>query len=938
MIRRALVFLVLVAAGFLLLRLFLGETAFTAKTQGGAPPPPAQDRPAGGGIGLQSGQDRGGVTFSVAGAIELQRTREMPLEGGSRLVLPTYRIKAKDSRPRPERDNLVELDGVTVEMFRIVTRPGAEPIAEPSGTLDAASVLIEIERDAQGRPSLQEDRDMDVREATFTSRAAAGVPPMTLVVARARLRSGTSGSTLTTAPDQRFTLTIGGDRPLTLVGAGLAASIPADPTTGPLDIRVLHDPALTMDDGATVLRARGELHFLEQPDHSSTLDLRDDVTMQSTLVGSTPLTARGEHLHGSMRRSRGGAGKQEAQWANLVLTGAPARVDGGQFAVEGDRLDVLPSLSGGARLLTATGQPARLELLGRDGERSQMAAERRIHIVPLGQLHDDVVRAYGFGRGTLGARFGQLVIFEGSTTVDLAQATGRLALTAAAGLRILRGTTPGSPTTLVGLGAVTADIAGDDLHVAGDDGFVLHDAQTAGVREIRLTLGAPRSAPPRFDVRRGSELHVSGTGRCELQQTMREGGTEGRVELRSPAQDAIAVLPTGTLRRIRALDATTDAGGLRSFFAEGDSCELDAALADGTRVTGEATQIRSDDASEFRLEGAPASVVRAGEGKVLGRSIRVRRARRGVSLRAEGDAQLATSIDHTAPAAATADLRADVIVVQPWRAPPAALLWHASFLPPSAAVVFAAAWRTPHVHATGSVTLDMPGSGDHREDTHAEGRELWLAADAGAARGRLTGAPASVRVQQDGQRTIGEASTILFAQQGGRGRLSLLRTGPDSPRLRLTDPDGTRLAGLPTADVRALSISCAGPILVEERSVAFDGPVKVVGEGTPNGSEQRAPGFELSANGMQLARDATGAVVAMTASGDVRVASPRLRGAGETLSLQLRRTLCTFDHPRGDARLTLDDGTSWRGNRIEVDYASYTVRAWYGDFGGGDAR
>lgn len=272
-------------------------------------------------------------------------------------------------------------------------------------------------------------------------------------------------------------------------------------------------------------------------------------------------------------------------------------------------------------------------------------------------------------------------------------------------------------------------------------------------------------------------------------------------------------------------------------------------------------------------------------------------------------------------------------MVAPWRAPPAAILWHASFLPPAAAIGFASSWRTPHVHAVRKVSLELPGTGPAAESTHAEGSELWLAVEPGGARGRLTGPPAVVVVDRDGQRTIGEAPTILFGHHDGRGTVSLLPTGSALPILRLADAKGAKFSGLPAADIRALAITCAGPILVEERTVSFRGPVHATGE-----NEADQAGFELHADTMQMSRDTAGAIVEITAAGNVRVASPRLSGSGKTLTLQLKRTLCIFEHPRGDARIVLDDGTSWRGNRIEVDYTSYTVRAWYGDLGSGEAK
>jgi hypothetical protein len=484
---RALLFLALLGGGFAALHFALGSEAFTApRTQTGIGAKPASDRPVTG-AGIQVAPPKEGekpVTFSVEGKLELQRTREVPLADGSRLLLPSYRLRAADSRPLPEGDNLMELRDVVVELYRLQRKVPAgaeppnstEPRAELAGELTSAKVIVEIERDDAGRPSLQEDREMDFFDAVFRTLPAAGLTEMRLTLARARLRTTATQARLRTEPAEPFTLVFGGDRPATMTGKGLLATMPTGDAPGPTDLRVLSEPQLAMDGGRTVIRSAGELHFVEEPSQSAQLTLEREVFLQSTLLeGKPPLVARGDRLRAGLRRSQRGEGsKPGALWHWLELTGQAVHVDAGEAQIDCVRVDVLPSGDGGAGLLTASGTPTTVTL-SRPGEPpSVLTSQRRIHILPLTQTLQGYLGPYGLPMRRLAPAFAQAIVFSGESQIEMRQPQGLLRLTAAQGLVALRGEDALGTLSLRGRGAVTALIPGGGT-LEGEDGFLLHD-------------------------------------------------------------------------------------------------------------------------------------------------------------------------------------------------------------------------------------------------------------------------------------------------------------------------------------------------------------------------------------------------------------------------------------------------------------------------------
>lgn len=929
MIRRLLVFVILIVLGFSVLWMALGRDAFTAKRSAQLQTQPSSRRPAAAAGGIDVQPEREGaprLTFSIEGEFEVQPTREVALADGSKLLLPTYRLHADDTRPRPEADNLMEMRGVTVELFRLL-RDGIEPRTEKSGELRAQTVLVEIERDAHGRPSIHQDREMDFRDAVFRTLPAAGVTEMTLRVGRARLRTTEGEAVLRTAEREPFTLDLAGAQSATVTGKGLFATIPTGDTPGPIDVRVLAEPQMVTSDGKSKLSARGELHFTEDPAAVGRMEMRDGVEVTfASARDRTPLTARGDVLRAGLRRVRG-AGKADALWEWIVLDGAPATVDAGQATIQCQRLDVLPSTNGGAGLLTASGAPCQVELAPPGGQPTTLSSERRVHMLPLADSLHEWIGPLGFPKGSLGPRFGQIIVFAGHSTAATQQASGRLDLDAADGLVVLRGTRADGMTTVRGLGAVVAKLPGDDVTLRGDDGMVLHDLPTADGRSAKLILGTGRAAAPLFELHRGADMHLQGHGHLQLEQTTRGARQVADVDMTSPAEDGLLRVPQGTLSAIGRLQVELRDGAISALEASGTRCLVDASLHDGA-VACEAKTVHSDDGRSFRLRGSPAKVVDARRGTVLGDVVDLMSFGDESGLRARGNARVQGRIARAGGDAIDVDLRGEVAEMMPWRVPPRALRWHGSFLPPAAATVCAATWRAPHVHVRADVTSTLTDPADPDGKNEGQGDELWLQIeDQGGGRGLLLGQPAHVRVHAKDQAAEGEAEAISFRQVEGKMLVTLMPADGRESSMHLVAAEDERVGHGNAIGVRDLTVYCHGQIRIEERVIRFLGPVRVLGDENADAE----PTLAVTANGMVMRRDSTGAVTDIVAEDDVVLTSPRVRGHGDALTLDVKRATAMLRSRRGVASIVVDGGHAFTCSQVEFDYTTYTVRAWYGD-------
>jgi len=913
-IRRLLLFVALLALGFAALWWARGDAAFSAARSAEAAPAREPQR---GGIDVRPQADGPTLTFSIEGEFAVEPTREIALADGTRLLLPKYSLHARDSRARPEADNLMELSDVTVTLYRLVRgAPPAEPSAERSGMLRAKSVLVEIERDARGRPTIHEDREMEFTDATFGTLPGAGGTPMSLAVARARLRTTEKGSVLRTAPDEPFTLRIEGDQPAMVTGKGLLATVPGGEADGPVEVRVLAEPRLHSDDGRTAIAARGTLAFTEQPDGSGLLVLRDGVTVDLAQSGGG-VRARGDELRAGLRRTRSADGDAGALWHWLVLHGAPALLDAREARLECRRIDVVADAGGGIARLTASGSP--FATIETDGRRSLLRSEQRIHLVPIADVLHPWIGPLGFPRGALGPRFDRILSCAGSSTVDAAADGGPVALAASRGMLLVRGT--GSAASLRADGSVRATLPGDGGTLESEDGLVLHES--AGARQVVLGLHAGQ--PSRFAVRRGGTLAIEGHGRCELHQTTEATGATAAVTLRSPSEDGVVTVPQGTLRGIGELTARLDGERVSRIVATGARCLLEGSLREGEAV-GEATRIESDDGRRFFLHGAPARVRAGDRGETFGDVVELTAEGDAGTVRARGGAGMRASLARRDGPPLAIDLDGDLVEVLPGLAPAAPLRWHASFLPAPARVVFAADWRTRVVHVRGAARFTSEDPADSAARHDGEGDELWLTLAEGGGRGLLVGEPATVRVAGPEQIVHGRGRRIALAQEGGELRAKLLpgRSGEASVRLNAAPRqrgDGDGLA------VRELTVYCRGSVAVEARQVAFLGPVRVLGdeaEGSP-------PSLTVLADGLTMARDAAGAVTDVVATGDVRFSSPRVTGGAHALRLDLRHQVAELNGGRRGVAFAEVDGARMTGHHVELDYTTYAVRVWYGD-------
>jgi hypothetical protein len=303
-------------------------------------------------------------------------------------------------------------------------------------------------------------------------------------------------------------------------------------------------------------------------------------------------------------------------------------------------------------------------------------------------------------------------------------------------------------------------------------------------------------------------------------------------------------------------------------------------------------------------------------------------------VRARGQAHLQAQIARKDGSRLDLDLHGDLVDLLPWRVPPAALHWHASFLPTPAGVVCAAAWRAPHVHVKDGVRFTLRDPGDPKASNTGDGDELWLALGDASSRGLLRGAPALASVAAKDQSALARAETIEFTQADQKLLVTLTPARGRESSVQLAAAGDPEQSGRTKVGVRELTMYCRGQIKIEPRQVRFLGPVRVLGDEAAG----KAPTLTVTADGMVMQRDAGGAVTDLVADGHVQLASARLVGAADTLALDLERALLVMGSRHGVATIALDSGPQITSSHLEVDYTTYAVRAWYGDVGPRDMR
>ena len=137
MIRKVLLFVVLLGAGFAVMHFVIGAENF-AKIGDDEDSDPIKTVENDGTGGFVVGEmDRTNadtaITVKTSGALRIPHSREIELPDGTRRTLDDYVLDAKDSRPHPVLDDRMQLFEVDVEFFEIDDSVPGRPKATLAG-------------------------------------------------------------------------------------------------------------------------------------------------------------------------------------------------------------------------------------------------------------------------------------------------------------------------------------------------------------------------------------------------------------------------------------------------------------------------------------------------------------------------------------------------------------------------------------------------------------------------------------------------------------------------------------------------------------------------------------------------------------------------------------------------------------------------------------
>jgi hypothetical protein len=189
-VKRLLLFLALLALGFVALRLAIGdEQALSVDAAGRGPggrEPERSTAAPSAAVPVQQGSVGAGVTLQ--GSLDLPHRKTVVQPDGSRRAEVVFVVKAADSRPLSS--GVQQLDRVELLLFD----RGA-----PAATLHAAQAFVVLQRDAAGNPTFAEGKDIDLRDVVMTSAPGSRLEGLRLELATAKVAVGEAEVKLTTA-------------------------------------------------------------------------------------------------------------------------------------------------------------------------------------------------------------------------------------------------------------------------------------------------------------------------------------------------------------------------------------------------------------------------------------------------------------------------------------------------------------------------------------------------------------------------------------------------------------------------------------------------------------------------------------------------------------------------------------------------------------------
>ena len=980
MIRRLLIAVVVAGVGFAALHFTIGFENFTRRRGSEGDQPIKTSRSERGvGAGVVVGEiegSEGDAAISVAGEgrFEMRDVEEFEAEDGSKLFLPVYELVATDSETVAE--DLLRLDDVLLTVFRI-DRPedGSPPTATPRGTVRAREALLQVGRDANGSPSIREDRDMDLFGVVLDAAGEGSLRGVHMEVARLRARQTETDFVFRTPAEREpFRVDLDSDPPMTMTGLGLAGAMPLEASTGILSLDVNADPVV--ERGPTTLRSTGPLSYREDLARGAgRLEMRDDVELDGIQPGDAArrprVRATADHVIASLARSSADRPAEHSErvdaarvvaWRGMVMTGSPATFvattpddpDGLSVRLECERLLVRPEAEGSPWSATAEGSPRLVDVTSG----ASFTAADRIHLVETSRLLDPIHRAYGFRSAGLGRAVARVFLFEGATQID--DPEHGIRLTTARGLDLFRDadgdpgvaltdattSTAEDPTrdvralaTSFARGAFELRSSTDGLVLTGNDGFTL--TEFGDRRTVRI---GPIDAGPAHEFaivsdRDDEKLALRGHGACSA--TLETDGS-ARLQVVDPTGGTSVSAEDATVENLDTLDVRVDAARrIRAIEADGRLARFRGRIA-GERFAGEAQHFWSDGRS-LRLDGSEGASLRrwradAEPELATGGRIDVHRIgnRASVHVRAFADGRLARleaavvpSTNPTVAPGATPQGGGETAVNERLVLDGERIDVYPSLVPDFVARLhgFGTLPRTgpegPVLLAGGQVHV-VRRRGDGPIDTRAVGDELLLLAD--ARRGLLAGPTARIEYQDEGRSYAGRAPRIRF---GGTAAdaidADLLPTGSTLPVL---DVAGPTEEGVDSTLQRA-RIVCDGAIGLDGADIDFGGPVRI--RSLDADGEIDPLGLDLSSGDVGMVWDPRSrALRSVTARDGATVSMRGIRADGATIEVDLvdRDFRITGDDDRA-ARVDFGrhSTTAWM---LEVDYEQRTVRAWYG--------
>lgn len=985
MIKRLLIFLILLTAGFVVLFNLVDERS-RPKIQPGGPEPET-----GHSIKMKE------IEVRPSGQLHIPVQREVELSKGRMKLLPVYDLRAEDSEPRPNNTQL--LKRVRVEFYEIDDTHDAdrEPRARRTSVMTADRALLHLSQDENGRVMVAEDKQMEFWGVKLTTAPEASVPDAEITIEHAIAVNDIEELRLWTPTDTVPVSVIArGPDGFRIKGLGIRTYLPARrgrkgevsiQRQGVFRFTIASQPVLVR--GSTTLESRGPLEFREDMATGlANVSMQDQVILRGLSTGTrlgrrlggndkgTPssldLVARGRRLDAVLVRVGQQGSKRDngsksslpdtntkVAWTRLVLRGTPVQVEGEEMRLSCDRVDVLPDLAGDPCWITASGNRPTLY---HERQQARVIATRHIHLIRPLHKHAALLSGYGMPEVAMPRDHGQLIIFEGPATVvaDKDQITA----SARGGLVANRAETGAednnAPMTFFGKGKV--HLESPQWVVDGNRGFRLREvplstgttSKPAVNRFLRLGLDDTGGSHAYRIERLPSEATTvepfvtNGTGACHL--TLRADGN-GSVRLDSGNNDIRVLLgeDRGELQRVASFKARFhDKRGLLALKASGPDCPLRYKMEQVGWVVGNAAEIHVPAAGVLRLVGKPRTRIQQEQPMriVEGREILVQRlGEKAALVHCSGDARMRMR-QQEAPEAPRDRLRdrrlahgshqdvellADDIRMLPYLETPTGWQVHGRGLPPGADSVLAYGHRIPYVFANGSVRLFQRDT-DNKVVGRGFGDHLVLrfASSASAARivdGRLSGMDSRlIRIDRRGNPGIAEARIIRFASDARGEHLDLLKVGDFDPRVTLPSPSpDKRPADRPGATL----VTCKGNVRITPEKVRFLGPV--VARAMDNNGQVDPNGLYLTACSTVMDRDPrTGEVTTIQASREIRFRMNDMEGEADEMSVDLRRTMIVARGIGRHAVLRQANGRVIKAVQVNHNYRTRQTSSWNG--------